>query len=230
MIAGRQVVALIPARGGSKGLPGKNIRPLCGRPLIGWSIAAARESGVVDRIVVSTDDEAIAAVALAEGAEVAPRPSSLAGDTALAADLMRHHLAEWRLPDEALVAYLQPTSPLRLGEDISGGAARLIENGWDSLAGFCEAGTHPDAAWRIEGDQPQPWSGKGDWRPRQDRPSAWALNGALYLFRASAFPADGSSFLFGRTGAWIMPADRSIDIDDIVDFTVAEALMTRRLG
>ena len=231
MIYGHSVAALIPARGGSKGLPGKNVRLFAGRPLIAWTICTARDSGVVDRIVVSTDDDAIAEAALDAGASVVRRPQHLADDTALAADVMRYHLAAWGEGAEDIVAYLQPTSPLRVAQDIQGSLALLVERDHDSVAAFAPAETHPGTAWRLDDGRPHPWGeSMMDWSRRQDHAPAYALNGALYAFWSRRFPSEGPHFLFGDQGAWIMPRERSIDIDDAVDFAMAEALLGLRVA
>lgn len=232
MLHGQTVFALIPARAGSKGLPGKNLRDLGGRPLLAWSVAAARESGVVDRIVVSTDGGDIARAALEAGAEVEMRPEALATDEATAADVVRHHLSVWRQrggpPD--VVVYLQPTSPLRTGEDVAEAAIRLVEGELDSLTSFCEAAAHPESAWRMNSDGPAPWNPDvTPWRRRQELEPAFTLNGAVYAFRAERFPDSGDRFLFGRVGSIVMPAERSVDIDDAVDFALAEVLIRDRV-
>ena len=120
MLNGKRVIAVIPARGGSKSIPGKNIRPLGGKPLLAWSIEVARQVSEIDRIIVSTDDAEIAAVAKANGAEVYPRPPHLATDEALVIDALKdllqtleseHETTEW-------VVLLEPTCPLRTADDV----------------------------------------------------------------------------------------------------------------
>lgn len=218
-------VALIPARGGSKGLPGKNVRPFLGHPLIAWTIQAARDSAVIDRIVVSTDDVEIAAAAALYGAEVAMRPAELATDTASSADVARHHMAAWDRAGEGAerLVLVQPTSPLRTGADIDAAMAAFDAGGFDSLASRCEAETHPYLVWREVDGAMQPFVPEAPWARRQDMPAAWTLNGAIYVVRCDAFPSEGVAFLFGRIGGWDMPAATSVDIDTLEDFEAAEA-------
>src|SRR5688500_10349967 len=132
MIAGRSVLALIPARGGSKGLPGKNLLPVDGRPLLDWTVQAARRSRYIDRVVLSSDDPAIIAAGLAAGCD-APfvRPAELASDTAGTLEVVEHALD--RLPGYDVLVLLQPTSPLRTAGDIDGACERMVASG----AGSC---------------------------------------------------------------------------------------------
>jgi len=225
------VCALIPARGGSKGLPGKNIRPFLGHPLLAWTIQAARDSHAVDRVVVSTDGPDIAQVASLYGAEVVMRPPHLATDEATSADMARHHLEQW--VNEGMgcevLALLQPTSPLRGGVHIDAAVEQFRAGGFDSLASCREAETHPYLTWRMDGESLEPFIPGVKSRRRQDLPSAYCLNGALYLVRSEAFPATGDAFLFGKCGAYVMEAEVSSDIDDLQDFVAAENA-ARRLG
>ena len=210
-------------------MPGKNIRPLVGRPLIGWTIGAARACDAIDAVLVSTDADDIAKIARAEGVEVAMRPDSLATDTATSADVVRHHLAEWAAAgrDYDALVLLQPTSPLRTAEDISRAVAALFADDLDSLASFTDAATHPQTAWRIEDGTPKPFLPDQSWVRRQDLEPAYTLNGAVYVVRADRFPSEGSSFLFGKTGAYVMPPERSVDIDTLEGFLWCEFILGR---
>lgn len=227
--SGIGVCALIPARGGSKGLPGKNIRPFLGRPLLAWTIQAARDSQAVDRIVVSTDCPDIADVARRYGAEVAMRPHPLATDEATSADVARHHLGQWAREGTGceVLALLQPTSPLRAGVHIDAAVGQFRGGGYDSLASCREAETHPYLTWRMEGGSLEPFILGTQSRRRQDLPPAYALNGALYLVRSDAFPSTGDAFLFGKCGAYVMEGEVSSDIDDLNDFVAAESVARR---
>lgn len=224
-------VALIPARGGSKGLPGKNVRPFLGHPLIAWTIQAARDSAVIDRIVVSTDDVEIAAAAALYGAEVAMRPVELATDTASSADVVRHHMAAWAEEGRAAerLVLLQPTSPLRTGAHVDAALAVFEDGGHDSLASLRPADTHPYLTWRRGEGTMEPFIPDAPWTRRQEMPDAFTLNGAIYVVRCAAFPARGDAFLFGRIGGLEMPVEASADIDTLEDFQAAEA-MARALG
>jgi CMP-N,N'-diacetyllegionaminic acid synthase len=222
-----RVFAIIPARGGSKSVPGKNIKSLGGRPLIAWSIEAARAVPEVDRIIVSTDSAEIRDVAIQHGAEVYNRTAELAGDTSLVIDalrdLYRRLSAEGDAPD--IMILLEPTCPFRSPEDVRA-SIRLVMDGCDSAASFKEAELNPHRAWRITGSQPSVFiDGAVPWRPRQELPSAYQLNGGVYAFRPDRLPPQTPSLLFGRTGASVMPPERSIDIDTHIDFMIAEAML-----
>lgn len=231
MVNGNHVVAIIPARGGSKSIPQKNIKPLAGKPLVAWSIDIAKETPEIDRIVVSTDDDKIASVAKAYGVEVKKRPAHLSTDESLVIDAIQHLVKELKKEGEGAkyMVLLEPTSPLRLVKDISDCLRLLWEQNLDSVATFKDADLNPHRAWRII-------NGKADifiaeavpWYPRQKLPKAYQLNGAVYAFRADRMEKAQMSLFFGHTGAIIMPKERSVDIDDEIDWELAELLMKRR--
>ncbi len=220
-----EVLAIITARGGSKGLPRKNVLPLAGRPLIGWSIAAALASDAVRRVVVSTDDPEITEVARAEGAEVPfLRPAELASDTATSVDVLRHALTE--CPGLDYFVLLQPTSPLRLATDIDAAWQRMQATGAASCVSVCETSESPWLMYlqseegRLSRLLPEPPKGLR----RQDLPSAYRLNGAIYLARRDWFLANGR-LIDADTVALVMPPERSVDIDTRADFDLAEGLL-----
>ena len=226
------VIALIPARGGSKGIPRKNLAPLAGKPLIAWTIEAALGSKNVRRVIVSTDDPEIAKVARQHGAEVPfLRPPDLAADEAGALGVALHAL-DWlgenagEEPEYLLL--LQPTSPLRMTADIDAAIDLARTRGADAVLGVCEAEPHPFLARRVDE------SGVlSDFIPlaekpvrRQDFPEAYVLNGALYLNRSASLRA---SRTFQPPGALalVMPRERSLDIDTPLDLRLAEALLKK---
>jgi N-acylneuraminate cytidylyltransferase len=230
MLNGKRVVAVIPARGGSKSVPGKYICSLGGKPLIAWSIAVAREVSEIDRIIVSTDDAQIASVGRACGAEVYIRPPHLATDDALVIDALKDLLqtfqAEHQTPEWVIL--LEPTCPLRTANDVRECLDLVVHDGCDSVATFKEADLNPHRAWRIVDGVPEVFiTGAIPWLPRQKLPKAYQLNGAVYVFRASLLAQEGQSLLVGKLGAVLMPRDRSQDIDDSMDFVVAEALLRK---
>lgn len=230
MLDGERVIAVIPARGGSKAVPHKNIVPLGGKPLIVWSIEVARSVDLIDRIIVSTDDAAIAAVARQHGAEVYHRPPHLATDTALVIDALRHLIETLRAEGETgrALVLLEPTCPFRSHDDVTACIEILVRDGKDSVATFKLADLNPHRAWAIKDGGPSPFiTGANPWQPRQKLPLAYQLNGAVYAFRADLLPADTTALLYGQTGAVIMPPERSVDIDNQFDFVVAEALLRR---
>ncbi|MEO1040298.1 MAG: acylneuraminate cytidylyltransferase family protein [Pseudomonadota bacterium] len=223
------VCAFILARAGSKGLPGKNVRPLAGKPLIAWSVEAALAAPRVTDVIVSTDGEDIAEAGRAAGAEVMMRPDALANDTALPKDAIRHHLdamaSAGRVPD--IVMLLQPTSPLRAVDDLEDCLTRLIADGFDSAATFTGADTHPFQAFReVDGSPLGFVEGESPWRPRQALPPAYQLTGSVYAAWREPFLAEaGPGFLVGRAGMVVTPAQRAVDIDTIADFKMAEFML-----
>lgn len=228
MINGQRVIAVIPARGGSKSVPGKNIRPLAGKPLINWSIEVARQTSEIDRVIVSTDDSKIASVSRECGAEVYIRPAHLATDEALVIDALKDLIQTLRAEQESFewLVLLEPTCPLRTPEDVHNCLKLLMQGAYDSVATFKEAELNPHRAWRIIGETPEVFIlGSIPWLPRQKLPKAYQLNGAVYVFRAGMLAAETRAILLGRPAAVMMPPERSHDIDDLVDFMVVEALL-----
>jgi CMP-N,N'-diacetyllegionaminic acid synthase len=228
---GLRLLGLIPARGGSKGLPGKNVRPLCGKPLIAWTAQAAAASAYLDAVVVSTDDDAIAAAAASAGAEVPfMRPEHLAGDDAAMIDVVLHaidSLAETGRVFDAVVL-LQPTSPLRATADIDAAIERLGDDRVRAVVSVCPAEHSP----LLAGELPPDGSLSKFLRPtdrtanRQSLPVFHRLNGAVYVARADWLRHE-RAFLGEGSFAYVMPAERSVDIDSELDFAIAECLLSR---
>lgn len=228
MIGSERCIAVIPARGGSKSVPLKNLHDLGGKPLLQWPIEVARATPELDRIIVSTDHDRIAEAALTLGAEVARRPAELASDTAIVADVLRDLIATLRAEGETAryLVLLECTAPFRLPQDIRACLSRLHDEGLDSVATFMDAHLNPHRAWTIEDGRPRPFiEGAVPWLPRQMLPPAHQLNGAVYAFVMDALKPDTPSILFGRAGAVMMDRERSFDIDDAQDFAVANALL-----
>lgn len=224
------ILAVIPARGGSKGIPRKNIKPLMGKPLIGWSIDAAMQSSYINRIVVSTEDEEIAFVARELGADVPfMRPAELAADDTPGMGPVLHAISQ--LPDYEWVLLLQPTSPLRTAEDIDEIWQFCQERSALSAVSISEVGKHPywmytcNTAHHLE-----PFSkGRSDVTRRQDLPPAYALNGALYLARTD-WLLERQNFIGPETLGYIMPPERSVDLDILQDWRWVEFLIERENG
>ena len=221
------LMALIPARGGSKGIPRKNIRPFCGKPLMQWAIDVALGSPSVDRVVVSTDDPEIADVACAGGAEVPfLRPTDLASDTAPGIAPVLHALQQ--LPEVSDVLLLQPTSPLRHVEDLEAIVALHRQAGHDSVVSVTPSSKHP--AWMFAlspGQLLEPLVALSNAACRQQLPPAYALNGSLYLASRSFLERE-RSFLTANTVGYVMPPERSVDIDSPLDWQWAEFLMQQQ--
>lgn len=221
------LLALIPARGGSKGIPRKNIRPFCGKPLLQWTIDAALAAPSVDRVVVTTDDPEIAEIALAGGAEVPfLRPPELASDTAPGIAPVLHVLQQ--LPDVSDLLLLQPTSPLRRVEDIEAIVALRRQAGNDAIVSVSSSSKHPAWMFSLSKDRVlQPLIDKSDVACRQQLPPAYALNGALYL-ASRTFLEREKSFFGVQTLGYVMSPEHSVDIDTPLDWQWGEFLMQRQ--
>ena len=228
MIGTKTVLAIIPARGGSKGVPRKNIREVAGKPLIAWTIEAARKSVYIDRLILSSDDAEIIRVAGEWGCE-APfvRPAELARDDTPGIDPVLHALGA--LPEKYdYVVLLQPTSPLRSAADIDG----CIERCFRAAADSCVAVTVPDKSpfWMFTLDDQAKMrpllETPGQFTRRQALPAVYALNGAVYVSRTEWLAA-ARAFVAEGTLAHIMPAERSLDIDDETDLLLAGLLLSR---
>lgn len=222
-----RILALIPARGGSKGLPGKNIRLLAGKPLIAWSIEAALASRYLSRVVVSSEDETILDRARAYGAETPfVRPESLARDDTPGIDVVLHALDA--LPGFDWVVLLQPTSPLRTTGDIDASIQRCLESGAPACVSVCEADASPWWMFSLDGDGRMRSFLPPEQRParRQDLPALYALNGAVYVARVD-WLRQTRSFLTEETVAYVMPPERSVDIDTAFDLRLAECLVSQ---
>lgn len=218
MIDGRRVLAVIPARGGSKGLPGKHLLQAGGRALIAWTIEAARAATCIDRTVLSSDDEAIMACARAHGCDVPfRRPAELATDSAASIDVVLH--AVDALPGYDVVVLLQPTSPLRGAADVDAACATLAASKAPACVSVAPVAQSPYWMYRL-GDrgtlQPIAELPAGATR-RQDLPEVYALNGAIYVADV-AWLRRTRSFVTRETVAHVMPAERSVDIDTSADF------------
>ena len=228
MLNGKRVIAVVPARGGSKSIPGKNIKPLCGKPLLGWSVDIAHQIPEIDRVVVSTDDPQIASVGREFGAEIYERPAHLATDEALVIDALKDLVARLEAegdPPEWMIL-LEPTCPLRSVADVRKCLELAATGEYDSVATFKDADLNPHRAWRMVDGKPEVFiPGAVPWLPRQKLPKAHQLNGAVYIFRVSSLGEESKSLLVGRLGAVLMPRERSQDIDDHLDFMIVEALM-----
>jgi len=230
MISDKNVLAIIPARSGSKGLPGKNMKELCGKPLIAWSIEQAKSCNDVDRIVVSTDDRGIAEVAKKYGAELPfMRPAELANDTASTIDVIFHTigwLKKYKDYQAGYILLLQPTSPLRTVEDIRAAIQMLKDENARAVVSVCETDHHP---W-WSNTLPEDGNMKDFIRPeirnkrRQELPVFYRLNGAIYLADTD-YLYKHNGFFGPDTFAYKMLKNRSVDIDSDVDFKLAALLV-----
>jgi CMP-N,N'-diacetyllegionaminic acid synthase len=228
-----KLLGVITARGGSKSIPGKNLKLLAGKPLIAYTIEAAQSSRAFDRLILSTDDPDIAACARANGCEVPfMRPGDLARDDTIHLWVMEHAVAWMR--DHAgyrpgAVMILQPTSPLRRPEDIREAVRLLAESGADSVLSVSEVSTHhhPMRTLRLDaaGNAVLFVTGEPIRRRinrRQDLPPAFVMNGAIYVFRTHLLFALEPTLYGDRTVALRMPAPYGLSIDDPEDWAAAE--------
>ena len=221
------MIAIIPARGGSKGLPGKNTRILNGKPLIAYTIEVALRSKYIDRVIVSTDDETIAKIALEYGAEIPfLRPDFLASDTSRAIDNYIYTIN--RLEKESNInidsfVVLQPTSPLRIVEDVDGAIDLFLQNSADSVISYTPE-AHPVKWHKYLSDE-----GKfenifdDNIANRQENRISYYPNGAIYVFRSKMIKE--GKYYTDKSFAYVMPRIRSVDIDFIEDFEYAEFLI-----
>jgi CMP-N,N'-diacetyllegionaminic acid synthase len=226
-----RILGLILARGGSKRLPGKNIKPLAGKPLLAWSIASARACAALEDVVVSTDDEAIADVAREYGARVPfLRPPALAGDTSTSADAALHaldHLREQEGRAFDAVILLEPTSPLRASGDLQG-VADLLTRRWDDTDAVVTVGRvqleQPAVMKRMDADgRLTPWvapQALGSAEP----PAAWFPYGVAYAVKTEAL-ARWRTFYPPRVLGYTIERWQNYEVDDLFDFLCVEAVM-----
>jgi CMP-N,N'-diacetyllegionaminic acid synthase len=233
MIDGARVLAIVPARSGSKGLPGKNVRPLGGKPLLAWPVAAARACPLIDRVVVSTDSAEYARIAQAYGANVpALRPAALAADTAPSSAAVIHMLDVLAQAGERFdyLVLLEPTSPLTEGTDVAAALRALTaqRDRADAIVGVSEMNTsHPAFAVLIEVDgrlAPYGAADFGNLSRRQDVPPVFALDGSLYASDVAVY-RERLAFCHERTLAHRMPHYKSLEVDDLIDFLCIETIL-----
>lgn len=233
MYKAKRILAIIPARGGSKGVPRKNIKKLLGEPLIAWTIREARQSAYLDKIIVSSDDREIIGIAERYGAE-APfvRPLHLATDKAKTIDVVLHAL-RWFYrhgEDYDLILVLPPTSPLRTAGDIDHAIRLLFLKRAQAVVSVCLAEYHPWWAGTLTPDGRMVNFGRNKVmnKRRQELPVFYRLNGAIYLIHRE-YLKKVKGFIGKQTYAYIMPQERSVDIDTVFDFRLAQALMRKEL-
>jgi N-acylneuraminate cytidylyltransferase len=228
MIRGQSVLGLITARGGSKRLPGKNIRPFGGRPLLVWTIEAAKACAGMDRLIISSDDAAILETARQAGCEVPfVRPAGLSGDHASSVDVAVHAVEALAERYDWLVL-LQPTSPLRTGADIEACLNLALDRGAPSCISLTEPEKSPYVMFRLdaENDRLTPLlrlEGMDLQHARsQDFPRVHEINGAVFAVRTQYF-LEHRSFFDDLTVGYVMPRNRSVNIDTLDDFLLGEA-------
>ena len=225
-----KILAIIPARGGSKGIPRKNIRLLAGKPLIAYTIEAGSKSKCIDKTVVSTEDKEIAEKSREYGAEVIERPKELATDTAPTEPVLEH-VVEWLKEHEGyksdIVVLLQPTSPLRNNKHFDEALDIFLNNDYDSLLSVCPSHAF---IWKVREDGAYPINYDFKSRPRrQDKEHEYKENGALYIMKYETLISNHNR-LGGKIGLYIMPEESSIEIDTEFDFWLCEQIINRQRG
>ncbi|KAF0144491.1 MAG: N-acylneuraminate cytidylyltransferase [Nitrospirae bacterium] len=229
MYKGNSILCIIPARGGSKGLPGKNIKKLSGKPLIAYSIEQAKGAKYVDRIIVSTESRKIADIARRYGAEVPfMRPRKLATDDCSIIDVLLHAM-DWmenkgKFKFDILVL-LHATAPLRTTEDIDNSIKLLVDKKADNVFSVTEAHRNPyfnmvevlddGAVRRVK---------RGSFVTRQSAPRVFDMNASIYVWWRDVL-RKGKSVFLKKSHVYVMPRERSVDIDDYLDFRIAEMLL-----
>jgi CMP-N,N'-diacetyllegionaminic acid synthase len=225
MIGGKSILAVIPARGGSKGVPRKNIRMLGDKPLLAWTIEEAKKSAYIDRLILSSEDEEIIEVAKRYGCDVPfVRPAELAKDDTPGIDVILHAIEQVSGYDYVVV--LQPTSPFRMVKDIDGCIQHCIINKANFCVSVAEAGENPYWMFSMENGQTlQPILENVDkYYQRQSLPTVYKLNGAVYVADIVHLKKH-RSFFTEETIGYIMPGERSMDIDTLEDYLYAQFLV-----
>ena len=226
MLKGKTFLAIVPARGGSKRLPRKNVLDLNGKPLIAWSVNAGLESTYVDKVVVTSDNEEILQIARILNVNTIKRPECLASDTASTFDAITHTLDNLECYD--YVVLLQPTSPLRNANHIDEAIRLLEEKKADAIVSVCEMDHSPlwsntlDDTLSMEGFMKEEVLNKRS----QDLETYFRLNGAIYICKTEKLLEEKSFFLKKNIYAYLMDKGTSIDIDTAFDFKISEFLMS----
>ncbi len=221
-------IAIIPARGGSKGLPGKNIRTLAGKPLIAHSIINVKEAKLVDRVYVSTDDNEIAKISKDYGAEIINRPEELAGDTASSESALIHAVEQIEATGVTidLVVFLQCTSPIRTETDIDNGIRKVKTEGADSLLSVSPS--HRFLWQEIDGITKSINYNYRHRPRRQDMQPQYVENGSIYIFKPWVLK-ELNNRLGGKVTLFPMSEAASWEIDSLLDFEIAESLLTKQV-
>lgn len=221
-----KILCIIPARGGSKSIPGKNIKLLLGKPLISYAINAAKLSKYIDRTIVTTDDREIARIAKKYNAEVPfVRPARLATDTTSMLPVLQHAVNYLKNKDRYepdIIVLIHPTSPFVLAKDIDAGIKKIVSSGASSCATICETRERPE--FMFMADMAPLIRTKLRTARRQDLPKVFSLNGAVYITRMKTLMKKNKILDFRDLCGVKIALERSLDIDEPLDFIVAEAI------
>ena len=228
----KHILAIIPARGGSVGIPNKNIIPLSGKPLLSWTIIQALNSGIVDDVIVSTDSDEIASLSRLHGALVVSRPSALSSNTASSEDAIIHALQVYTKDhkiniNEVIVIFLQATSPLRKNDDITNAYQYFQDMGYDSL--FSSSIAADLTLWNCVNDF---WTSTNfDYTQRKTRQAApiqYVENGSIYIFKAEKL-IETKNRLYGKIGSYVMESWQVHEIDEPDDVKLVSYYMEERI-
>lgn len=228
MIKDKTFLAIIPARGGSKRLPRKNVLPLSGKPLINWTIEAALNSKYIDKVLVSSDDDEILATAEEAGAEIIKRPAELAQDTSTSFDAIKHAIDHTEYYD--YIVLLQPTSPLRTSQHVDEAIELLEGKKADAVISVTDLEHSPQWANTLPTDGSMVDFLKDEVlnRRSQDLETYYRLNGAIYICKTKKLLETGSFFIKENVYAYKMPNGSSVDVDKEIDFSWAGFLLCNR--
>ena len=223
----RTFLAIIPARGGSKRLPQKNILDLCGKPLIAWTIEASLKSKFITKTIVTSDDEEILRISKEFGAETIKRPKELASDTSTTFDTIKHVIQNIKNYD--YIVLLQPTSPLRTSNHIDEAINLLEVKNADAIISVCQMEHNPLWSNTLNKDQNMKNFLKDEVinKRSQDLETYYRLNGAIYICDTKKLLENNSFFLNENIYAYLMDKNKSIDIDEDIDFITAEVLIRK---
>lgn len=221
------VLAIIPARGGSKGIPRKNIKYLAGKPLIAWTIEEAKKSKYISRLILSSDDDEIIEVAKKHKCDVPfKRPAELAQDNTSGMDPVLHAIEQ--CPGYDYVLLLQPTSPFRTVEDIDRCLEKVFQNKWSFCVSVSVASESPYWMYSLNENSLTPLLESDVSATRQMLPSPYILNGALYVGETKRFLKE-KEFLNSETKAFVMSKEHSYDIDEPIDFKICDFIMQEKI-
>lgn len=234
MYNGKVVLCIIPARGGSKGLPGKNIKKLSGKPLITYSIEQARDSKYIDRVIVSTDSREIADISEKYGAEVPfMRPKKYAEDNSSIFDVLLHAMDRLEKKEKYsfdILVLLHVTAPLRNSEDIDNCIELLVKKDADNIFSVTPANRNPYFNMvEVSKDGKVRLIKKGSFATRQSAPEVFDMNASIYVWWKDILKKKKRTLL-ENSHIYIMPKERSVDIDDAIDFKIAETLLKEAEG
>ena len=226
-----KITAFIPARGGSKGIPKKNLQILGDRPLIQWPLDFAKNANIFDQIVVSSDNDEILKLAENLGASLHIRPSFLSQDSSLVIDAIRHYLKTSVSHSQIILVVLECTSPFRKFFYLEKALELLTRYEYDSVATFNKLHVPKERIWCLnKSGLPETINpGVNPWLPRQELNPAYVLNGSIYAFKANLLPNTAPSLLFGKLGAVVLDSEDIVDIDDPRDLRIANILVEEGL-